>query len=484
MVVAYSRRIAAELTALLAERLGDRAVECVISAQASDPPEISRFRRSKAELRQLASDFKNPEHPLRVVVVKDMWLTGFDAPVLHTLYIDKPMRDHGLLQAIARVNRVFRDKPGGLVVDYIGIGEDLRASLRAYDEAELEDPVIPAAKAVAGVWERYEVICALLYAAGYRQGELHLADASRLFVDAYDYLLGSDERTNAFLDAQAALASWYALARTQPPVIELREEIAFFNRLAAEVRKITTPDAQASPAAEQAVRQFMSEGLSAGEIVDVLTVSDEDRPEISVLSDEFLDSITAQAEHPNIQVRLLEKLLKGEIQARGRANRTQAKIFTEQIEAVLRRYAQRQLTSAEVVERLVEIAKSLRDARHRHEQLGLSVEEAAFYDALAGGAAAGDGAADPQLAAIAAELVNSIRADLTVDWADRQTSEAAIRRKIKRLLRRHHYRPAAAAGLSRGGGDAHDLNHYTQLVLEQAKELYRYWPEIEERLFA
>ncbi len=485
MVVAYSRRIAAELTVLLAERFGDQAVECVISAQATDPPEISRFRRSKAELRQLAKDFKDPQHPLRMVVVKDMWLTGFDAPVLHTLYIDKPMRDHGLLQAIARVNRVFRDKPGGLVVDYIGIGEDLRASLRAYDEAELEDPVIPAAKAVAGVWERYEVICALLYPAGYRQGELHLADAPRLFVDVADHLLGSEERTREFLDAQAALASWYALARTQPAVIELREEIAFFNRLAAEVRKITMPDAQASPAAEQAVRQFMSEGLSAGEIVDVLTVSDDDRPEISVLSDEFLDSITAQSEHPNIQVRLLEKLLKGEIQARGRANRTQAKIFSEQIEAVLRRYAQRQLTSAEVVARLVEIAKNLRDARHRHEQLGLSVEEAAFYDALAGQHAVGDdGAADPQLAAIAAELVTSIRADLTVDWADRQSSEAAIRRKIKRLLRRHDYRPAAASGPSGGGGGAHDLNHYTQLVLEQAKELYRYWPEIEDRLFA
>jgi len=483
MVVAYSRRIAAELTVLLRERFGDDAVDCVISAQATDPPEISRFRRSKAELRQLAKDFKDPSHPLRVVVVKDMWLTGFDAPVLHTLYIDKPMRDHGLLQAIARVNRVFRDKPGGLVVDYIGIGEDLRASLRAYDEAELEDPVIPAAKAVAGVWERYEVICALLYPAGYRQGELHLADASRLFVDAADHLLGSEERTREFLDAQAALASWYALARTQQPVIELREEIAFFNRLAAEVRKITTPDAQASPAAEQAVRQFMSEGLSAGEIVDVLTVSDDDRPEISVLSDEFLDSITAQAEHPNIQVRLLEKLLKGEIQARGRANRTQAKIFSEQIEAVLRRYSQRQLTSAEVVARLVEIAKSLRDARHRHEQLGLSIEEAAFYDALAGHTTATDGA-DPQLAAIAAELVNSIRADLTVDWADRQSSEAAIRRKIKRLLRRHEYRPVVTAGPSDGGCDAHDLNHYTQLVLEQAKELYRYWPETEERLLA
>jgi type I restriction enzyme R subunit len=409
-----------------------------------------------------------------------MWLTGFDAPVLHTLYIDKPMRDHGLLQAIARVNRVFRDKPGGLVVDYIGIGEDLRASLRAYDDADLDDPVIPAWKAVAGLGEKYEVICALLHPAAYRQGELNLVtDPDRLFLDCYNHLLASEERVREFLDAQAALASWYALARTQPAVIELREEIGFFNKLAAEVRKITTPDAQASPAAEQVIRQFMSEGLAAGEIVDVLAVADQDRPEISVLSDEFLDSIATRSEHPNVQIRLLEKLLKGEVRSRSRTNRMQAKLFSEQIEAVLRRYELRQLSSAEVVERLVEIAKRLRDARRRHEQLGLSVEEAAFYDALVGGST--DGETDPQLATIATELVKSIRADLTVDWADRESTEAKIRTKIKRLLRKHGYKPPIPTG---GGGGADAIGHYTQLVLDQAKELYRYWPEVGDRLFA
>jgi type I restriction enzyme R subunit len=482
MVVAYSRRIAAELTDLLRELFGEEAVNCVISAQATDLPEVSRFRRSKPELRQLAKDFRDERHPLRIVVVKDMWLTGFDAPVLHTLYIDKPMRDHGLLQAIARVNRVFKNKPGGLVVDYIGIGEDLRASLRAYDDAELEDPVIPAAKAVAGLWEKYEVLCALLYPVGYRQGELHLAaDPSRLFLDCYDHILANEERTREFLDAQAALASWYALARTQPAALELRDEVGFLNRLAAEVRKITTPAVQASPEAEQAVRQFMSEGLAAGEIVDVLAIADHDRPEISVLSDEFLDSIATKTEHRNVQIRLLEKLLKDEVRGRGRTNATQAKLFGEEIEAVLRRYELRQISSAEVVERLVEIAKSLRAARHRHEELGLSVEEAAFYDALAG--SADDTTADPQIAAIASELVKSIRADLTVDWADRESAEAAIRRKIKRLLRKHDYRPKADAPAGAGRGGAYDINRYTQLVLDQAKVLYRYWPDVGNRLF-
>ena len=414
-------------------------------------------------------------------MVKDMWLTGFDAPVLHTLYIDKPMRDHGLLQAIARVNRVFEGKFGGLVVDYIGIGEDLRASLRAYDATELEDPAVPVAKAIAGLWGQYEVLCALLYPIGYREGELDQAlDPARLFSDAYDHILAGEERTREFLDAQKTLGSFYALVSTQPAVIPLREEIRFFKKLAAAVRAITTPDAQASPQAEQAIRQFMSEGLAAGDIVETLQIAEQDRPDISVLSDEFLDSLAAKTEHPNVQIRLLEKLLKGEIKSSTRTNQTQAKLFGEQIQEVLARYEQRQITSAEVVQRLVEIAKSLRDARGRHEQLGLTPDEAAFYDALAGGVQ--DAATEPQVAVIARELAKSIRADLTVDWADRESSEAAIRRKIRRLLRQHNYQPAATTA-ARGGEEPYDVNHYTQLVLEQAKALYRYFPEVEGRLF-
>jgi type I restriction enzyme, R subunit len=480
MVVAYSRRIAAVITDLLRERLGAHVVDCVISAQATDPPELSRFRRSKAELKELAKRFRDPDDELRVVVVKDMWLTGFDAPALHTLYIDKPMHDHGLLQAIGRVNRVFRDKPGGLAVDYIGIGEDLRASLQAYDDTEIDDPVIPAAKAVARLYEKYEVICALLHAAGYRQGELQQqTDPSRLFLDCYDHVLESEETTREFLDAQTALASWFALTRTQPAVIELREEVGFFNRLAAEVRKIALPEARASMEAEQAVRQFMSEGLAAGEVLDVLGLADQDRPELSVLSDEFLDSLPGKTKHRNVQVRLLERLLRDEIKSRMRANRIQGQHFGERVEEVLRRYELKQLTSAEVVKRLVEIAKELRDARHRHEQLGLTEEEAAFYDALAGGIE--HLSADPDLAAIARELVESIRKDLTVDWTDREATQAKVRTKIKRLLRRHRKELAKAAG---GGGPPHDLDYYTSLILDQARSIYRYWPEVGDRLFA
>jgi type I restriction enzyme R subunit len=487
MVVAYSRRVAAALTDLLRERLGEEAVDCVISAQATDEPAISRFRRSKPQLRDLAKRFRDPDDPLRVVVVKDMWLTGFDAPVLATLYVDKPMHDHGLLQAIARVNRVFRNKPGGLVVDYIGIGEDLRSSLQAYDEREVEDPVIPAAQAVARLWEKYEVIGGMLHGAGYRPGELYLVqDQSVLFLTAYNFLLATDERSQAFLDAQVSLSKWYALARTQQAVLELRDEIGFFNRLAAEVRKITSPTTQASQEAEQAVRQFMSEGLGAGEIVDVLGLADRDRPEISVLSDEFLDSITTKTGHENLQRKLLQKLLDDEVKARRRTNHLQAKRFSEEIEAVLLRYEQRQLTSQQVVEELVLIAKRLRDAGHRHEELGLTEEEAAFYDALAGGVE--HLSADPELVGIAHDLVQSIRRDLSVDWTDRESSEAKVRTKVKRLLRRHRQNLQIPQPVAVGGGDggsgADPINYFTQLVMEQAKSLYRYWPEVGDRLFA
>lgn len=476
IVVAYSRRIAAELTVLLKERLGDDAVDCVISAQATDRPEISRFRRSRPELKELAKRFKDPDDPLRVVVVKDMWLTGFDVPVLHTLYVDKPMRDHGLLQAIARVNRVFRDKPGGLIVDYIGIGEDLRASLRAYDDKEIDEPVIPTARAVAGLWEKYEVLSALLHPVGFRPGELQRTpNPEKLFFDAYNLILERDEKAQEYLDVHAALARWYALARTQQAAIELRDDIGFFNKLAAEVRKITLPQTQASQAAQQAVRQFFSEGLAAGEVLDVFGIAGKDRPEISVLSDEFLESITKRTEHPNIQIRLLEKLLNDEIKGRTRANRMQAKVFSEQVAAVLHRYEQKQLTSGEVVERLVEIAKQLRGARRRHEELGLSEEEAAFYDALAGGVE--DVKADPKLASIAHELVDAIRTDLTVDWADREATEAKVRTKIKRLLRKHKYKPPKPTG--DGGGGLVGFDYAAQLVLDQAKSLYRYWPDVE-----
>jgi type I restriction enzyme R subunit len=477
LVVAYSRSIAAQMTELLRARLGEEVVDCVISANATDPPELSKFRRNKKEKEDLATLFKDPDSKLRVVVVRDMWLTGFDAPALHTLYVDKPMKDHGLLQAIARVNRVFRDKPGGLIVDYIGIGEDLRNSLQAYDRDDIaDDPVIPLRLALAGFQEKLEILSDLLHPVGFAGlAEMDPGEVAQLLVSAHNLVLTDETMTKAYLDEQAALAKWYSLVRTEPQVIAVKTQVGFLNVLAGAVRKYTPPTGQASATAEQAVRQFFSDGLAAGEIVDVFGLADKDRPELSVLSDDFLNNLSAQTAQPNLQVRLLEKLLNDEIKGRLRTNQTQAKEFAQAMEWLLSQYANRQLTSAEVVEKLIELAKQIRDARDRHEQLGLTTEEAAFYDALA--ASSSHAEADPQIAEIAHKLVLRLRSKLRVDWADHASSQAAIRREIKTVLRTSGYTlPALPAN---AGGELSPRDYFAQVLYEQAKTLYRLWPEVD-----
>ena len=480
MVVAYSRTIAARMTELLRERLGQDAVDCILSASATDLPALSKFRRSKKEKEDLATLYRDPDSALRVVVVRDMWLTGFDAPVMHTLYVDKPMRDHGLLQAIARVNRVFRGKSGGLVVDYIGIGEDLRKSLSAYDGGDLDDdPVIPLRRALAGFQEKLEILMDMLHPVGFRDlADLDAGEGAQLFYDALNLLLKDEPITRSFLDEQAALAKWYSLVRTEREASEAKPTVAFMRELAGAIRKYTPLTGVPSAGAEQAVKQFFSTGLAAGEVVDVFGLADSDRPEISVLSDDFLDNLGAQTKHENLQRKLLQKLLDDEIKGRLRTNRTQAKEFSAAMERILAMYENRQLTSAQVVEKLVELAKRIRDARHRHEQLGLSAEEAAFYDALAG--SADDTTPDPQIAEIAAEIVAALKRDgLRVDWTEHPASQASIRKIIKRILRRKQYTPPTVP-VNGGGSALPPMDYFAGAVYEQAKVLYRYWPDVDD----
>jgi type I restriction enzyme R subunit len=276
-------------------------------------------------------------------------------------------------------------------------------------------------------------------------------------------------------DEQSAFARLLALVNPDPAVEEFLDGAEFFAEVAASVRKYTPPDGEPSEAARQAVKQVFSEGLGAGEVTDILGLSGDDRPEVSILSDEFLDDLQKKIAEPPLAAAVLKKLLNDEIRSRGRRNQVQAKLFGDELEAVLARYRNRQITGAEVVKALVELAKKVREARHRHKELGLSEEEAAFYDALAG--TADEFAADPKIAEIARDLVKGIRSDLSVDWSSHESREALIRRKIKRLLRKHRYRPPERGGSASGGRMT--LERATALILDQARVLYYRWPEVD-----
>ncbi len=476
MVVGMSREICVELAERLKKTLGEEAVTCVITAQATEP-KLNKYRRSRAEMQQVADDFKDPDHPLKLVVVRDMWLTGFDVPPLHTMYIDKPMRDHGLLQAIARVNRVFRDKPGGLIVDYIGIGEDLRKALPRYAAEDVEDAMVPVAQVISKLREKHEVLCEFFHGLEWQdRAKLDPAALATLLAQAHSKIVEDEERTKRFLDEQSAFSRLLALINPDPSVDEYRTDAEFFADVARSVRKYTPPEGEASDAARQAVKQVFSEGLGAGEIVDVLGLSRDERPEVSILSDEFLDDLQKKMAEPPLIVAFMKKLLNDEIRSRGARNQMQAKLFGDELDAVLARYRNRQITGAEIVKALVGLAKKVRDSKRRHEELGLSEEESAFYDALVG--TAEDGAAAPQIVEIAKDLVKGIRSDLAVDWTSHESREAAVRRKIKRLLRKHKYRPPAPKG-GNGGGRL-SLERATQLILDQARVLYYKWPEVGE----
>jgi len=471
MVVAMSQRIAAELTELLKARLGEEKGTWVISAQATDEPIVSQYRRSKQERKQVEAEFKDAESPLRLVVVRDMWLTGFDVPALHTLYVDKPMRDHGLLQAIARVNRVFRGKPGGLVVDYIGVGEDLRASLQAYSEDVAEEAMVPLETAIAKLKEKHDVVCEFFHGIDFRARHgMTAGQRATLLVNAHAAVVVDEDTKKRFMKEYKLFARWFALVSPHQAALDVEDDAEFVSAVANSVQKYTPIEEQASKEAEQVVKQFFSEGLAAGEVVDIFAVAGKDHPEISILSDEFLDDVSKKLGKPELGVEILKKLLNDEIRVRQRSNNMQSRLFGEALNDLLARYERRQLTSAEVVERLVELAKKMREARRRHETLGLTVEEAAFYDALA--ETSEDQQADPQVVEIAQALVKSIRADLSVDWADHEATESAIRAKIKRLLRRYHFKPA------NGSGGGRPLDRLADQVLEQARTLYRFWPDV------
>ena len=472
MIVCMSRRIAVEMYEAITKLRPDwhsedddkGKIKVVMSGAASDPPGWQQHIRGKPQREALARRFKDPSDELQLVIVRDMWLTGFDAPSLHTMYIDKPMSGHNLMQAIARVNRVFRDKPGGLVVDYIGIADSLRRALAVYaDSGGRGEVALDQEEAVAVMKEKYETVVDLLHGFDYRR-LLSAAGQERLqgLAEAADYVLTLTDGKKRYLNAVTALSKAFALAVPHEDALAIRDEVGLFQEIRAILAKATQAESGQSPEElEAAVQQLISKAVAGVEVVDIFSAAGLQRPDISVLSEEFLDEVR-RLPQKHLALETLRKLLMDEIKTRQRKNVVQARKFSEMLEEAMRKYHNRAIETAEVIEELIEIAREVRAAEKRGEALGLSEDELAFYDALEANESAVAVLGDETLRQIAQELVEAVRKSTTIDWKVRESARAKLRVIVKRILRRYGYPPDKQ-------------EKATQTVLEQAEVLSEEW---------
>jgi type I restriction enzyme R subunit len=473
MIVAISRKVAVELydriAALRPEWVAadprddtSGMVKVVITGNGNaDPPRLQPHLRSKKGREDLAERFKKPGSGFDLAIVRDMWLTGFDAPSLHTLYIDKPMRGHGLMQAIARVNRVWGDKPGGLIVDYLGIGAELRAALAQYTDRDRSQVRLDSDEAVRQTLMRLESAQALLDGAPWR--DFFGADpAGRLTVlkQCLELLLAS-ERRDAFVRVALELEAAYGISAGDARVTARRDEIALVAAVRANLVKYTTSGGRGRSDVEQDIRQLLSRAVMADGILDVFQAAGLDRPDLSVLSDEFLAEV-GQTKQKNLAIETLRRLLAGEIKLRERANVIEAKRLTDRLEETLRRYHNRAVDSVQVIEELIALAKDISAASARGAELGLSDEELAFYDALAENGSARDLMQHEELRTLAQVLVGTIRSSAAIDWTRKESVRAKMRIEVRKTLARYGYPP----DLQKAAVD---------LVIKQAEALATGW---------
>ena len=458
MIVCMSRRICVELYEAIiklrpawasakdddieAEKKKPCAVKIVMTGSADDGPDWQPHIRNKQRRRELANRFKDSKDPFRIVIVRDMWLTGFDAPCLHTMYADKPMRGHGLMQAIARVNRVFRDKPGGLVVDYLGLADQLKQALATYTESGGKGaPSIDTAQAVALLQEKHAVAAAMMH--GFNWGKWTTGTAAQrlgLIPPGQQHILEQENGKQRFVQVVTDLSRLFALCAATDTAIELRDDIAFFQAIKAQLAK-TSGKQRPPEELDAAVRQLVSGAIMADEgIIDVFTAAGLKKPDISILSDQFLTEVRG-LKYKNVAAELLAKLLKDEIKLRAERNLVQGRQFSEMLKAALNAYHNRAIATQEVIEELIKLAKQLSAANKRGVDLGLNEDEVAFYDALAANESAVKAMGNDELKVIAAELVTQVRKSVTIDWTVRESARAKIKVIVKRILKKHGYPP-------------------------------------------
>jgi type I restriction enzyme R subunit len=418
------------------------ALKVVMTGSASDPPAWQQHIGNKARREALALRFKNPADPLRLVIVRDMWLTGFDVPCLNTMYIDKPMRGHGLMQAIARVNRVFRDKPGGVVVDYLGLSDELRKAMAIYTESGGQgSTAIDQEEAVAIMLEKYEVCAGLFH--GFDMSAWRTGNAMQrlaLLPPGQEHILSQEDGKARLLLAVTQLSQAFALAVPHPETQRIRDDVGFFQAIRSVLAKTVGEGKKRPDELDHAIRQLVSSVVTTSEVVDIFAAAGLKKPDISILSDEFLAEIR-RLPHRNLAVELLRKLLQGEVTERGGRNRVQARSFAKMLAQAIRGYQNRAVTAAQVIEELIELAKDMRKADQRGEELGLSVEEVAFYDALETNDSAVAVLGDKTLRDIARELVETVRKNVSIDWTVRETVRAKLRVMVRRILRKYGYPP-------------------------------------------
>ncbi len=451
MVVCMSRRICVDMYAAITKLRPawhdpddtKGAIKVVMTGSSSDPESFQPHRRSKAQLLDLARRFKDPADPLKVVIVRDMWLTGFDAPCLHTLYVDKPMRGHGLMQAIARVNRVFKDKPGGLVVDYLGLADELKGALATYTAAGGQGrTALDQEEAVKVVLEKVEFCRAIFHGFDYARFLTGTpADRLRLLPLAQQHVFALEDGRDRLVKAVVELVKAFALAVPHPRAMAVRDEVAFFQAVKAAVVKSSGGGAGKTDAEiDQAIRQIVSSAIAADGVVDVFAAAGLKKPDISILSEEFLADVKNLPQR-NLAVELLRKLLNDEPKLRKKKNLVQSEAFSEKLEKTILKYRNRAIETAQVIEELIRLAKEMREAQRRGEDLKLTEDEAAFYDALADNESAKQVMGDQALAEIARDLTKTIRESVTIDWTVRANVQAAIRVKVRRILRLRGYPP-------------------------------------------
>jgi type I restriction enzyme R subunit len=467
MVVCMSRRICvdlyAEIVKLRPEWQSDDdeggALKIVMTGSAMDPPGWQQHIRSKSRRESLARRFKDPEDPFRVVLVRDMWLTGFDAPSLHTMYVDKPMRGHSLMQAIARVNRVFRDKPGGLVVDYLGIADDLRRALADYTRGGGKGSVaIDQEEAVRVLVEKLEICRAIFHGFDYSAFvEGTATERMALLPAAQEHVLAQEDGRERFVQAVVELSKAFALAAPREEALAARDEVAFFQAVKAALVKTVRSLERPEEELDHAIRQIVAGAIAPGEVIDVFAAAGLPKPDISILSEEFLAEVR-DLPQKNLAVELLRKLLDDEVKTRSRRNVVQARSFAEMLEQAVSRYQAKAIEAAQVIEELIALARELREAERRGEELGLSDDEVAFYDALAANESAVQVLGDETLREIARELVDTVKRNVAIDWTLRENVRANLRVLVKRILRKHGYPPDKQESA-------------THLVLEQAAVL-------------